>query len=117
MDPLTQSQLQQLQQDLEALQKSLEATLAFSAEGAKPVDLDKPIGRLSRMDEMQQQQMVRAARRGHETRLLQVRAALQRLAEQEYGECGSCGELIPLRRLRARPESRFCVGCQQTRER
>ena len=116
MPELTQEQLDELRQDLEELRVVLETTLQQSAHGAEPVDLDKPIGRLSRMDEIQQQQMVKASRRSQEVRLAQVRAALQRCEEGEYGECPECGEHIAYKRLKARPESRFCVPCQQSRE-
>lgn len=42
----------------------------------------------------------------------QVERALYRLSEGKYGECEDCREPIPTERLRFRPESTRCVGCQ-----
>ena len=47
---LTPGQLRQLQERLLELRSELEQLLASSEEGARPVALDQPIGRLSRMD-------------------------------------------------------------------
>ncbi|PNU18830.1 hypothetical protein C2E25_15690 [Geothermobacter hydrogeniphilus] len=95
----------------------LEKQLTSSAESAAAVDLDQPIGRLSRMDAMQQQQMTLAGRRIAEQRLQQIAAALERIATDAYGICVDCEEEIDPARLRARPESPFCVDCQERRER
>lgn len=46
----------------------------------------------------------------------EIDAALQRIAKETYGSCSTCGEAIPLQRLRALPATRFCVGCARARE-
>lgn len=115
---LNQDQLERLRERLEDLAAELEAALASSAEAARPVELDQPaVGRVSRVDAIQQQQMVRANRQAQRVRLQQTRAALSRFAEGEYGECTQCGESIGFARLAVRPESLFCVTCQGARER
>ena len=48
--------------------------------------------------------------------LRKLRGALKRIGEGEFGYCESCGDEISLKRLQARPESRFCVECQSTKE-
>ena len=98
------------------LRDELRSMLDLSAEAAKPVDLDQPIGRISRMDAIQQQKMVQASRRAAELRLQQVAAALRRLDDEEYGECLICSEPIAEARLVARPEAPLCIGCQSARE-
>ncbi len=40
-----------------------------------------------------------------------IRAALVRLDNDEYGSCAKCGDPIPLERLRALPETPFCLRC------
>lgn len=116
MDGLTETQLATLATALEALEQELEAALASSRDGARPVDLDQPIGRISRMDAMQQQAMVRANRRGLEIRLEQVHAAQRAMEEGEYGECRRCGDFIAYGRLEIRPEAPLCVACQESVE-
>jgi DnaK suppressor protein len=116
MSPLSNEQLQTLRTRLEALVRDLADQIEDTREVAKPVDLDEPIGRVSRMDAIQQQSMAQANRGAARQRLNQARAALERLDEGEYGECASCGEDIALARLEAAPESAFCVDCQGRRE-
>jgi DnaK suppressor protein len=113
MDELTTERLADLARRLEDLRDELRHLLELSASGAKPVSLEEPIGRLSRMDAMQQQQLTKANRRQHEVRLQQVLSALQRMDEGSYGECRRCEEPIAAARLEARPEAPFCVECQE----
>ena len=48
--------------------------------------------------------------------LRKLKGALRRINEGDFGYCESCGDEISLKRLQARPESRFCVECQSTKE-
>jgi RNA polymerase-binding transcription factor DksA len=38
--------------------------------------------------------------------------ALRRMAEGTYGLCENCGQPIPLGRLRAAPDARYCTRCR-----
>ncbi len=113
---LTTEQRDELYQDLLADRQRLEANLQLSKSGSKPVDLTTPIGRLSRMDAIQQQQMTKASRSTLRTKLLQVQASLDAFAKDEFGYCRSCEESIGYPRLKARPEAPFCLSCQDTRD-
>ena len=116
-DDLTDAQLQQLRQDLLALRDSLTELIETSKEGTKPVTLDQSsVGRVSRIDAIQVQQMAVANRRQHELRLRQVAQAISAIERDEYGYCRRCEEPIGYRRLEARPESAFCVRCQGATE-
>jgi DnaK suppressor protein len=42
---------------------------------------------------------------------------LQRIERGTFGECAECGGEIESKRLEAIPWARFCVACQQARER
>jgi DnaK suppressor protein len=101
---------------LEKLWGELTALVTAATEGSRPVDLDEPIGRISRVDAMQQQKMVAVNRQAAQQRRRQVEAALARIEAGEYGECQSCGEEINLRRLAAQPEASLCLDCQSRRE-
>lgn len=77
-----------------------------------PVELDQTrVGRLSRMDALQGQEMAKAkdARRTRE--LQRIQAALQRLDDDSYGLCLRCGEEIAEGRLRADPATPLCIAC------
>ena len=116
MEELTASQLDELNVDLRSLQEELHALLRVSMEGTKPVELDQPIGRLSRMDAIQQQKMAQANRASHKLRFGLVKAALTTFEREEYGYCRKCEEPIGYGRLKAKPETPFCVACQGARE-
>ncbi|MGI9433190.1 MAG: TraR/DksA family transcriptional regulator [Myxococcota bacterium] len=114
---LTDTELTELRAALEALARDLPVQLADSSTAARPVELDQSaVGRVSRIDAIQQQKMVEAGRAALQARLHLTRAALVRCENEEYGECVSCGEDIGFARLSARPESPFCLACQERRE-
>jgi DnaK suppressor protein len=50
------------------------------------------------------------------SRLSDLDDALTRIENGEYGLCADCGEAINPERLRALPQARRCVGCQQQQE-
>lgn len=83
---------------------------AREARGA--VELDQQgVGRLSRMDAMQQQAMAVASERRRSLRRTQIDQALKRLTDDEFGYCVKCGEVIPEKRLDFDPASASCVAC------
>lgn len=49
-------------------------------------------------------------------RLQHVEEALERLAQDLYGYCIHCGELIAAKRLMAIPWARYCINCQELKE-
>jgi len=116
MHELTDKQRSDLHRALLELRSELLQQLEDSTDGSKPVSLDQPIGRLSRMDALQQQSMVQANRRTARNRLNRIEAALRRYDNREYGLCVECEEEIGYARLKAQPEAPFCIDCQNNRE-
>lgn len=116
MDALSADQIAILRQALLDLQQELKQTLESASDSCKPVDLDSPIGRLSRVDALQQQAMAKAKTAGLKRRLQQVEAALQAMRSGRYGECRMCEEPIDYARLKARPEAPLCFECQSEME-
>jgi DnaK suppressor protein len=107
-------ELSALHEQLLGLIAELEESLRASADAAAPVVLDQAsVGRLSRMDALQQQAMAKATRRQTELRLTQCKVALSAFERDEYGLCRKCEEPIGYRRLCAKPEAPFCVSCQR----
>jgi DnaK suppressor protein len=112
-DELTDAQLTELEADLHALVGELSHTLASTREAASTVHLDQAaVGRLSRVDAMQRQQMVKAQQRRVGLRLKQAAVALAAFKTDDYGWCKRCGEAIAYKRMKARPETVVCVPCQ-----
>ena len=83
-----------------------------TAAGRRPVALDQQsVGRLSRMDALQDQAMALATEERRRLRRRQIEAALRRIEAGEFGFCAVCGEDIPPRRLALDPAIATCVGC------
>lgn len=113
---ITPVQRAELTTSLRAIEQRLLGALDRGADGTKPVDLDEPIGRLSRMDALAQREMNEAGRRTQAAELAQVRRALEAIAADEYGLCRACDEPIAFARLKARPFATVCIRCQSQRE-
>lgn len=83
---------------------------------AATVTLDQSsVGRLSRMDALQQQAMAQAGRERAEQELRRIEAALRRCAEGSYGYCLDCDEPIDPRRLDLDAATTRCVRCAARR--
>ncbi len=113
---LNTAELQHFAEKLQQLKIEIEQLLSDSVDSSRPVDLGLSIGRLSRVDALQQQAMAKANREAHQRRLVLIDAALRTLKGGRYGLCRSCEEPISLKRLEARPETPFCLECQAERE-
>lgn len=105
--------------DIAALKKRLlemKAELEALAHGhehdSDVVELDQTTqGRLSRMDALQGQAMAQEVARRRETELKRIEAALERMADGDYGYCVVCGEEINAKRLEFDPSIPNCINC------
>ena len=78
----------------------------------KPVELDQQsVGRVSRIDSLQVQAMSNAAEARRQQRVRMLEAALQRIADGEFGYCTECAEPINEGRLKTDPAATRCIGC------
>jgi DnaK suppressor protein len=112
-DPLTPARIAELRADLERLDGDLSGQLQRLGEDSRPVTLDQQsVGRLSRMDAIQQQQMA-VANAGHiRAHLQRVRRAIAAIESGDFGHCRDCGGEIGFERLKVRPDSPLCIACQ-----
>ncbi len=97
---------------LTAMRRELEELSDWGDDPAAVVQLDQArVGRLSRMDALQAQAMARASGQRRAARLREIDAALRRVVDGSYGECGRCEEPIDSRRLDVDPTARLCIDC------
>jgi len=84
-----------------------------SSSDSKPVQLDQQsVGRVSRIDAIQQQQMAIANRGQLQHLLKEIEEALNRIEIGEYGLCLNCAEMIKPGRLQIQPSAQYCLTCQ-----
>ena len=101
-------------QILTARLAALDAQDAAGQAGQQVVQLDQQaVGRLSRMDALQNQAMAQAQSRNRQAERQRIRAALQRLDVGEYGFCTDCGDQIAEKRLVADPATPLCLDCMR----
>ena len=97
---------------LTARRVELEKLSSISAESRDTVALDQQsVGRVSRMDALQQQAMAQATERHRMSDIAKIDAALRRIDDNEFGYCLECGEEIPEKRLEIDPAMALCINC------
>ena len=79
----------------------------------QPISPENSIGRISRMDAINNQSVMKAALRADEKRLSGLRLALANLDNPDFGKCQECQNDIAPKRLLLMTESKHCVKCAQ----
>ncbi len=114
---LSAVELQQLKGLLEAQKQTLEQQLKQVEASTQPVTLDQQsVGRVSRIDAIQQQQMAVANRQTLMQHLYATNNSLKRIGDSEYGYCLECAEPIGFARLQVKPYAPYCLTCQTDKE-
>ena len=108
---MSPEQLAQFSDKLEALARELRDDLDAVENDSGPVALDTAIGRLSRMDAIQSQQMALALKQRQQNQLLRVEKAMEAISNGTYGNCRKCGQNIAEERLEVQPDAVLCVKC------
>ncbi|MDJ0926807.1 MAG: TraR/DksA family transcriptional regulator [Gammaproteobacteria bacterium] len=86
-------------------------------QAGETVELDQTrVGRLSRMDAMQAQQMALEASRRRQLELTAIGAALRRIDAGDYGYCFVCENEIDQRRLAVDPTATRCIDCVERQD-
>jgi RNA polymerase-binding transcription factor len=112
MKHLTGDQVNELRAELDRQLGKLLKSIVVTEAALEPVQLDQTaVGRLSRMDSLQNQGLTRNLAQREQVKLAQIQQALERLEKGTFGECTSCGEAVPFERLYVFPEAPTCAGC------
>jgi DnaK suppressor protein len=102
---------EQFRAKIEARIADLNASLASTKEDTEAISPDKAIGRLSRLDSMQMQQMAVGMQSRMREEIKQLKEALLRIDRGRYGTCELCRKDIPVERLEFQLDATICVGC------
>lgn len=112
MRHLSPDQVTELRAELDRQLRRLERSMEVTAEALRPVELDQTaVGRLSRMDSIQNHSVSRNLREREKARLAQLVEAVSRLERGTYGICTRCEAPIPFERLFVFPEAPSCSAC------
>lgn len=112
MKHLTPEQVAELVAELDRILAKLERSMLTTEEALRPVKLDQTaVGRLSRIDSLQNQGVTRNLREREQAKLAQIVTALERIEAGTFGVCVECGGAIPFERLQVFPETPSCTEC------
>ncbi len=95
---------------LELIQKT-ETEITELGKDTQPVSPDNAIGRISRMDAINNKSVNDAAMRNLQQKLTGLQNLLNNLEHEDFGKCAKCKADIPEMRMLLAPHSRFCVKC------
>lgn len=91
---------------------ALDAEDRLGEDGQATVELDQQsVGRLSRMDALQNQAMAQANAARRQSERTRLAAALARMEDGDYGYCEDCGDDIAPARLALDPAAMRCIDC------
>ena len=92
-----------------------EKEIAHLEDATKPISPENSIGRVSRMDAINNKSVAEAALRSSRKKINQLRLALTKIDDPGFGTCKLCKGPIPAPRLMFMPESTRCVRCVDRR--
>tara|TARA_B110000014_G_C20020123_1_gene529253 strand:+ start:532 stop:861 length:330 start_codon:yes stop_codon:yes gene_type:complete len=78
---------------------------------AQPIAPDDAIGRVSRMDAINNKSVLDAALIKAEIKLKKLKIVQKEINKNGFGQCLKCKKQIPIERLIIIPESKKCVNC------
>ena len=114
---LTQDRIQHFKSLLTQRQYDLSDVSGAAEDAAAVVELDQTrVGRLSRMDALQAQEMSLETNRRRKIELQRIDTALRRLEAGDYGICVRCDEDIDCKRLEVDPATPVCITCAAARQ-
>jgi DnaK suppressor protein len=109
---MEQNQLDTFRQMLISARDEIEELNNTSRDATATVTLDQSmVGRLSRIDALQAQQMAQEMARRRQIQLQKIDSALRRMDAHEYGNCLICDEEIAIARLEFDPACTRCINC------
>lgn len=94
-------------QEIESTKKSIIELKELTS----PIAPDCAIGRVSRMDAINNMAINEAALKKAKNKLKGLEIAFQNRHDADFGRCNRCNNEIPLGRILLVPHSRFCVYC------
>ncbi len=95
---------------LEQITKTEEAITQYE-DMSQPIAPENSIGRVSRMDAINNKSVAEAALRQAKRKLKKLQLALSKIDDPKFGICVRCKKDIPPKRLILMPESQYCVNC------
>ena len=108
---MTPEEKNTIRQEIEKRIEEAEKVSKTLKKQTEPVPPSVAIGRLTRMDAIQQKKMAESNLKSNEVLISNLKKALEKLDEPDFGVCMVCKQNIPIERLFIVPEAKVCVPC------
>ncbi len=108
---MTQEELKKLEKEVREMISRLTAEIADLEESTAPISPENSIGRISRMDAINNKSVIEASMRHSKRKLSKLRVSLTKIHKPGFGTCVNCKNLINPKRLMLMPQSDKCVKC------
>ena len=102
---------EQIEQSIQQALAEVESDIIQLEKLTKPISPDNAIGRLTRMDAINNKSINDANLNNARRKKHQLSEMLENLNKSDFGLCRNCKEPIPIERLLLMPESDCCVRC------
>ncbi|MCW8982031.1 MULTISPECIES: TraR/DksA C4-type zinc finger protein [Altibacter] len=103
----------QIKKRIEEAMMETEHLVAKYRELSKPIAPENAIGRVSRMDAINNRSVNEAAYRKAEVKLKNLTVALSKIDDPDFGRCRKCKQPIPIERILLMPQVTTCVNCSK----
>ncbi len=100
-----------LKEKIEETIRQTEKEIAQLEEATQPIGPENAIGRVSRMDAINNKSVAEASLRSSKRKLNNLRLALNKIDSPDFGICSRCKKPISPARLMYMPQSSRCVNC------
>jgi len=108
---LSEDERKEIKKILKAEITKTERSIASYEDMTQPIAPENSIGRVSRMDAINNKSVQESALRNARKKLTQLQAQLQKINDERFGLCAQCQKPIQTMRLIKLPESKHCIRC------
>lgn len=113
---MTKKQKVELEKIVQETQIKITHEISALKEKTAPIAPDCSLGRLTRLDAMQEKSVNEAVLAKARIRLKKIHFVINKIKDEDYGLCSICDEEISYGRLCAVPESTICITCANARD-
>ncbi|MBR9920785.1 MAG: TraR/DksA family transcriptional regulator [Bacteroidetes bacterium] len=108
---MTEQELNEIKEAIKLeIEKTKKAIIGYE-DMSQPISPENSIGRISRMDAINNKSVAEAALRKAKEKLSGLKYMEKQVGEPGFGLCARCKQPIPLKRLILMPQSQNCVRC------
>lgn len=108
---MTTEEREQIKAKIIADTESLRIEIKELEAQSQPIAPDNAIGRISRMDAINNRSVQLVGLRSAKSKLNKLERALSRIKDADFGLCGRCKQEIPIARIMFMPYTSRCVRC------